>query len=167
MFVSPSGIRVFEDANEKLKSLLSQSSSEFGSILFVFNHSVRYKFTKSELGIESVSDLLFPNGYGIYSERHELNYYLYYDCVGFQAGIHRLQGTVYSYSGNYPDKHDLHLFVDRARKNIKLLYFKDNQIILEARHLEIQKYVLSKQERKDKYTPITWRRLNEILSSRV
>lgn len=166
MLVSPSGIRVFEDGNEKLKSLLSQASSEFDSIIFLFNHSVRYKLMKSELGIQSVSDLLFPNGYGICSERYGQSYYLYYDCVSLHAGIHRLQGTIYSYSGHYPDKKDLHVFVDRARRNMKILYFKDNQIILEARHLETQKYVLTKQERKEKYTRITWKRLNEIVSSR-
>lgn len=160
-------IRVFADANEKLKSMLSQPSSEFDSILFIFNHSLRYKLKKDELGIQSVSDLLFPNGYGICSDSYGQSCYLYYDCVGFHAGIDRLQGAVYSYSGNYPDKHDLHLFVDRSRKNIKLLYFKDNQVILESRRLETYKYALSNQERKSKYTPINWKRMNEILSSRV
>lgn len=160
-------IRVFADANEKLKSMLSQPSSEFDSILFIFNHSLRYKLKKDELGIQSVSDLLFPNGYGLCSDSYGQSCYLYYDCVGFHAGIDRLQGTVYSYSGNYPDKHDLHLFVDHSRKNIKLLYFKDNQVILESRRLETYKYALSNQERKSKYTPINWKRMNEILSSRV
>jgi len=159
-------IKVFSDANEKLKSMLSQASSEFDSIIFVFNHSLRYKFPKSELGIQSVSDLLFPHGYGINSCHPGQPCHLYYDCVSFHAGLDRLQGAVYSYSGNYPCKRDLHLFVDRSGKNIKLLYFKDNQVILESRRLETQKYVLSKQERKDKYTRISCIRLNKILSSR-
>lgn len=167
MNISPSVIYVLEDANEKLKSLFSQSSSEFDSVMFLFNHSVRYKFKKSELGIHSVADLLFPNGYGIYSDSYGQSYYLYYDCINFQAGIHSLQGVIYSYSGKYPTPHELHIFVDRSRKKIKLLYFKDNQIILELRQLETSKYAVSKQERKEKYTSITWKRLNEILSSRV
>lgn len=167
MFISSFNICVFKDANEKLKSMLSQPSSEFDSILFLFNKSVRYKFLKSELGIQSVSDLLFPNGYGIYRNGHGQSYYLYYNCVGFQAGIDRLQGTVYSYSGTYAGNHDLHIFIDRSRKNMKLLYFKDDRVILESRRLTAKKYALSKQERKAKYSLINWKRMNEILSSRV
>lgn len=160
-------IKVFASANEKLQDILSQPSSEFDSVIFVFNHSLRYKFLKSELGIQSVSDLLFPNGYGICRQGHEQSCHLYYDCVRFDVGLHRLQGTVYSYTGHYPWSGDLHLFVERTCKRIKLLYFKDKQWIVESRQLEIQKYALTRQERKEKYTPLTWKRLNEILSSRV
>lgn len=166
MITYPFSVSVFKDANEKLQSLLSQPASEFDSVIFVFNHCLRYKFVKSELGIHAVSDLLFPHGYGTFLKRSRQNYYLYYDCIGFNAGLYRLQGAVYSYTGNYVQGRDLHLFIDRSRKKIKLLYFKDNQAIVESRQLESQKYILTKQERKDKCTPITWKRLNQILSSR-
>lgn len=166
MIRSPFSVSVFKDANEKLQSLLSQPASEFDSVIFVFNRSLRYKFVKDELGIHAVSDLLFPHGYGAFQKRAQQNYYLYYDCVGFNAGLYRLQGIVYSHTGNYVQGRDLHLFIDRSRKKIKLLYFKDDQAIVESRQLESQKYILTKQERKDKYTPITWKRLNQILSSR-
>lgn len=167
MFIPSFDVKVFADANEKLQSILSQSASEFDSIIFVFNHSLRYKFLKSELGIQSVSDLLFPNGYGICRKSSEQAYHLYYDCVRFDVGLYRLQGTVYSYTGQYPQSRDLHLFVDRSRKRIKLLYFKDKQWIVETRQAETQKYALTRQERKEKYMPLTWKRLNEILSSCV
>lgn len=166
MITFPFSVSVFKDANEKLQSLLSQPSSEFDSVIFVFNHSLRYKFVKNELGIHCVSNLLFPHGYGTFHKRAKQNYYLYYDCIGFNAGLYRLQGVVYSYTGTYVQERDLHLFIDRSRKKIKLLYCKDNQVIVESRQLESQKYILTKQERKDKYTSMTWKRLNEILSSR-
>ncbi|WP_106829781.1 IS66 family insertion sequence element accessory protein TnpB [Parabacteroides pacaensis] len=166
MITFPFNVRVFEDVNEKLQSLLSQPASEFDSVIFVFNHSLRYKLTKHELGIHNVSDLLFPHGYGTFQKRTGQNYYLYYNCVGFNAGLYRLQEIVHSYSSTYVQGRDLHLFIERSRKKMKLLYFKDNQVIVELRQLKSQKYILTKQERKDKYTSITWKRLNEILSSR-
>lgn len=167
MYQASFGIKVFSSANEKLQSILSQSSTEFDSVIFVFNHCLRYKFLKSELGVHSVSDLLFPNGYGICRNGYEQAYHLYYDCVRFHVGLPRLQGVVYSYTGHYPQPRDLHLFVEKSRKRIKLLYFKDKQWIVESRQLETQKYALTRQERKEKYTGLTWKRLNEILSSRV
>lgn len=155
-------ILYFPDDNSKLKSLLAERNF-FDSVLFIFEGSRRYRFSACSLGICDVSDLLAPLGTGLFRCSPLWKYYLYPCCTNFNRGIAGLCGEVLSKSGSYVAPDSCHIFVDRSRRQLKILYQRQGEYIVEHRLLDSGLYQLEKAERSCQCLLISWTRLNKLL----
>lgn len=153
----------FSDESSKLKALLSECNT-FDSVLFIFNGSRRYKLSASSLGLSGVSDLLIPLGSGLFRSSPFWKYYLYPCCSNFNRDISGLCGEVVSKSGLYVEPESCHIFVDRSRRQLKILYQRGEEYIVEHRALNAGLYQLEKSEVCCSFLPISWPRLNKLLT---
>ena len=156
-------VLVFENESAKLRALLSESN-HFDSILFLFDGSRRYKVSASSLGIDRPSDLLLPLGLGLFRSSPFWHYYLYPRCSNFNKGIDGLCGEVIKHTGDDLQEESCHIFVDRSLRQLHLLYRHQGEYRLESRRLSEGIYCLHKDERHKDIVPISWDRLNELLT---
>ena len=156
-------VLLFPDESSKLKSLLSESNP-FDSLLFIFSGSRRYKLSASSLGVQSPCDLLLPLGSGLFRSSPFWKYYFYPCCRNFNNEIHGLCGEVLSQSGSYMEAQSCHIFVDRSRRQLKILYRRGEEYIVEHRALSTGVYQLKKSETCCSYLSISWDRVNKLLT---
>ncbi|MCS2613304.1 IS66 family insertion sequence element accessory protein TnpB [Bacteroides fragilis] len=57
-----------------------------------------------------------------------------------------------------------HIFPDRSRSRLHILYRCDDEYRLECRRLNRGSFLLKKEERKKDFLQISWNRLNELLT---
>lgn len=153
----------FESESEKLRGLLSESN-HFDSVLFIFDGGRRYKVPASSLGIRSPEDLLLPLGLGLFRSSPFWSYYLYPCCSNFNKGIDGLCGEVLRYTGSPLHEESCHVFVERSRRQLSLLYRTGGEYHLESRRLSTGLYRLHREEVSAGFLPIPWSRLNELLT---
>lgn len=156
-------VLVFNNESEKLRSLLSESN-HFDSVLFIFDGGRRYKVPVSSLGIRSAGDLLLPLGLGLFRSSPFWHYYLYPCCSNFNKGIDGLCGEVLRYTGFPLQEESCHVFVERSRRQLSLLYRTGSEYHLESRRLNTGLYRLHREEVSSGFLPIPWSRLNELLT---
>lgn len=156
-------VLVFPSESDKLKSLLSERN-HFDSVLFIFDGSRRYKLSCSTLGITRVQDLLSPLGGGLFRNSPFWLYYLYPCCSHFSSSIDGLCGEVIRKSGFPLQPESCHIFVDRSLCQLKILYTSDGEYIVEQRRLSSGIYQLTNSERASEFIPVSWSRLNELLT---
>lgn len=156
-------ILVFDNESDNLRSLFSEPNP-FDSVLFIFDGGRRYRVSAPSLGITSPQDLLLPLGLGLFRSSPFWSYYLYPRCSNFNKGIDGLCGDVVRLSGSGLQEHSCHVFLDRSRRRMHILYRCDDEYRLECRHLAHGSYLLKKEERKSDFLPISWTRLNELLT---
>lgn len=153
----------FSTESEKLRSLLGESN-HFDSVLFIFDGGRRYKVPASSLGITCPQDLLLPLGLGLFRNSPLWNYYLYPCCSNFHKGIDGLCGEVVKHTGSYLQEASCHIFVDRSLRQLHLLYLHQGEYRLETRRLSHGIYHLFKEERHKDMVPISWSRMNKLLT---
>lgn len=156
-------VLVFENESVKLRALLSESN-HFDSVLFIFDGGRRYKVSCSSLGITRPADLLLPLGLGLFRSSPFWRYYLYPRCSNFNKGIDGLCGEVISHTGAGVRDESCHVFIDRSLRQLRLLYRQGDEYRLESRRLSTGIYSLRKEERHKDVVPISWARLNELLT---
>lgn len=122
----------FENESDKLRSLLNERNY-FDSILFIFDGGRRYKISSSSLGISSPQELLVPLGLGLFRSSPFWHYYLYPRCSNFNKGIDGLCGEVIRLSGFPLQEQSCHVFLDRSRRNVRILYLSHGELRLECR----------------------------------
>lgn len=152
----------FFDSNEKLLSLMSESNN-FDSVIFCFDYR-RYKFTKSELGIIHPSDLLLRNQ-GLLSLLNPVwSYHLYFLDERHTYSIDSLCGKILRYQGSYPGEDECHVFIDRHKHHLTLLYMLCGE--LTAIHRQIRDGVLciKRKEIPEGYRRSSWAEINRLLS---
>ena len=155
-------VLVFYNESDKLRSLLSEPN-HFDSILFIFDGGRRYKVPVSSLGISSTEDLLLPLGLGLFLSTPFWRYYLYPCYSNLNKGIDGLCGEVLRYTGSPLQEEICHVFVERSRCQLSLLYRTGNEYHLESRCLSTGLYRLRREEVSAGFLPIPWSRLNELL----
>ena len=153
----------FENESDKLRSLFSEPN-HFDSILFIFDGGRRYKLSASSLGISSPQELLVPLGLGLFRSSPFWRYYLYPRCLNFHKGIDGLCGEIIRQSGFSLQEQSCHVFLDRSRHNLRILYLSNGELRLECRRLSHGSYLLEKGERGKGFVPISWNRLNRLLT---
>ena len=156
-------ILVFPDESSKLKALFNEATG-LDSVLFIFNGSRRYRFSASSLGLECVSDLLLPLGSGLFRSSPFWAYYVYPRCSNFNRGLSGLCGEILSKSGLYLAPNTCHVFINRSRRGLKILYQRQGEYIVEHRQLSSGLYQLEKSERGCTCLSISWTRLNQLLT---
>lgn len=130
----------FPSASENLKSLLNEGN-HFDSLLFIFDGGRRYKVPASSLGISRPSDLLSPLGSGLFRSSSCWEYYLYPCCSNFNRSVDGLCGEV---------------FLKRSRRQLKTLYLRQGECIVEQRRLLAGSYSLKRSESSCSFLPISW-----------
>lgn len=153
----------FENDSDKLRSLFCEPN-HFDSILFIFDGGRRYKVLASCLGITSAQELLVPLGLGLFRSSPFWCYYLYPCCSNFHKGIDGLCGEVIRLTGSALQEQSCHIFLDRSRHSLRILYLTAGECRLESRRLLHGSYLLEKKERKKDVIPISWNRLNRLLT---
>ena len=152
----------FSSESDKLRTLFSESN-HFDSVLFIFDGGRRYKVSSSSLGIHSPQDLLLPLGLGLFRSSPFWSYYLYPQGCNFHKGIDGLCGEVIRHTGSCVSEQSCHIFPDRSRSRLHILYRCDDEYRLECRRLN-RGFLLKKEERKKDFLQISWNRLNELLT---
>ena len=153
----------FSSESDKLRTLFSESN-HFDSVLFIFDGGRRYKVSSSSLGIHSPQDLLLPLGLGLFRSSPFWSYYLYPQGCNFHKGIDDLCGEVIRHTGSCVSEQSCHIFPDRSRSRLHILYRCDDEYRLECRRLNRGSFLLKKEERKKDFLQISWNRLNELLT---
>lgn len=153
----------FSSESDKLRTLFSESN-HFDSVLFIFDGGRRYKVSSSSLGIHSPQDLLLPLGLGLFRSSPFWSYYLYPQGCNFHKGIDGLCGEVIRHTGSCVSEQSCHIFPDRSRSRLHILYRCDDEYRLECRRLNRGSFLLKKEERKKDFLQISWNRLNELLT---
>ena len=156
-------VLVFSSESDKLRSLFSESN-HFDSVLFIFDGGRRYKVSASSLGIHSPQDLLLPLGLGLFRSSPFWSYYLYPQGCNFHKGIDGLGGEVIRHTSSCVSEQSCHIFLDRSRSRLHILYRCDDEYRLECRRLNRGSFLLKKDERKRDFLQISWNRLNELLT---
>lgn len=156
-------VLAFEDESTKLRALLSETN-HFDSVLFIFDGSRRYKVSASSLGIHRPADLLLPLGLGLFRSSPFWHYYLHPCCPNFNKGIDGLCGEVIKHTGADLQDESCHIFLDRSLRQLCLLYRHQDEYHLDTRRLSTGIYRLQKEERHKDIVPISWSRLNELLT---
>ena len=150
----------FSSESDKLRTLFSESN-HFDSVLFIFDGGRRYKVSSSSLGIHSPQDLLLPLGLGLFRSSPFWSYYLYPQGCNFHKGIDGLCGEVIRHTGSCVSEQSCHIFPDRSRSRLHILYRCDDEYRLECRRLNRGSFLLKKEERKKDFLQISWNRLND------
>ena len=136
----------FSSESDKLRTLFSESN-RFDSVLFIFDGGRRYKVSSSSLGIHSPQDLLLPLGLGLFRSSPFWSYYLYPQGCNFHKGIRSFViRTGFS-------EQSCHIFPDRSRSRLHILYRCDDEYRLECRRLN-SSFLLKKEERKKDFLQI-------------
>lgn len=156
-------VLVFENESAKLRSLMCEPN-HFDSVLFIFDGGRRYKVLASSLGIRSPQDLLLPLGLGVFRSSPFWHYYLYPCCSNFHKGIDGLCGEVLRHTGSPLEEESCHVFVERSRRQLALLYRTGSEYHLESRRLSTGLYRLHREEVSAGFLSIPWSRLNELLT---
>ena len=117
----------FSSESDKLRTLFSESN-HFDSVLFIFDGGRRYKVSSSSLGIHSPQDLLLPLGLGLFRSSPFWSYYLYPQGCNFHKGIDGLCGEVIRHTGSCVSEQSCHIFPDRSRSRLHILYRCDDEI---------------------------------------
>lgn len=151
----------FENESDKLRNLFSESN-HFDSILFIFDGCRRYEVSASCLGITSPQEFLLPLGLDLFRSSPFWSYYLYPRCLNFHKGIDGFCGDIIRLSGFPLQEQSCHVFLDRSRKNLRILYLYGGELRLECRRLSQGCYLLEKGERVEEFVPISWNRLNRL-----
>ena len=152
----------FSSESDKLRTLFSESN-HFDSVLFIFDGGRRYKVSSSSLGIHSPQDLLLPLGLGLFRSSPFWSYYLYPQGCNFHKGIDGLCGEVIRHTGSCVSEQSCHIFPDRSRSRLHILYRCDDEYRLECRRLNRGSFLLKKEERKKDFLQISWNRLSCLL----
>ena len=92
------------------------------------------------------------------------SYYLYPQGCNFHKGIDGLCGEVIRHTGSCVSEQSCHIFPDRSRSRLHILYRCDDEYRLECRRLNRSSFLLKKEERKKDFLQISWNRLNELLT---
>ena len=142
-------VLVFSSESDKLRSLFSESN-HFDSVLFIFDGGRRYKVSASSLGLFRSSPFW--------------SYYLYPQGCNFHKGIDGLCGEVIRHTSSCVSEQSCHIFLDRSRSRLHILYRCDDEYRLECRRLNRGSFLLKKDERKRDFLQISWNRLNELLT---
>jgi transposase len=116
----------FSSESDKLRTLFSESN-RFDSVLFIFDGGRRYKVSSSSLGIHSPQDLLLPLGLGLFRSSPFWSYYLYPQGCNFHKGIDGLCGEVIRHTGSCVSEQSCHIFPDRSRSRLHILYRCDDE----------------------------------------
>lgn len=153
----------FPSASENLKSLLNEGN-HFDSLLFIFDGGRRYKVPASSLGISRPGDLLSPLGSGLFRSSPFWEYYLYPFCSNFNRSVDGLCGEVFLKSGQTLRPDTCHIFIHRSRRQLKILYLRQGECIVEQRRLLAGSYSLKRSESSCSFLPISWSRMNELLT---
>lgn len=156
-------VLVFNNESDKLRSLFSESNY-FDSILFIFNDGRCYKVPVSNLGISTAEDLLLPLGLGLFRSSPFWHYYLYPCCSNFNKGIDGFCGEVLRYTGSPLQEESCHVFIERSRRQLSLLYRTGGEYHLKSRRLSTGLYHLRREEVSAGFLPIPWSHLNELLT---
>jgi len=156
----------YPDKNEKLLALLSESNN-FDSVLFIFDGFRRYKFTKSDLGIRSASDLLIRNR-GILSLLNPLwSYHLYWLLNERHTySLDSLYGKVVRLRGKRPAEDECHVFIDKSKHHLILYYCLSGECISIHRQLRQGVFPLKKQDIPSGYRPSSWSEIAALLSEK-
>lgn len=153
----------YEDKNEKLLSLLSEPNN-FDSVIFVFDGCRRYKFLKEDLGIRSPSDLLIRNR-GLISLLNPLwSYHLYWLQDRHTYSLDSLCGKVLNRQGRLPLEDECHVFVDKSKHHITLLYSLSGEYTSIHRQLRQGVFRLKREGFTDGYRPSHWQEISCLLS---
>ena len=110
------------------------------------------------------SVLLLPLGLGLFRSSPFWSYYLYPQGCNFHKGIDGLCGEVIRHTGSCVSEQSCHIFPDRSRSRLHILYRCDDEYRLECRRLNRGSFLLKKEERKKDFLQISWNRLNELLT---
>ena len=152
----------YPDKNEKLLSLLSESNP-FDSVLFIFDGCRRYKFGKAELGIRSPSDLLIRN-HGVLSLLNPLwDYHLYLLSERYTYSIDSLWGKVHRLRGTPPSDKECHVFIDKSKHRMALVYSLDGELTVVHRQMRQGVFSLRKKEIPQGYKASSWDEINRLL----
>lgn len=154
---------IIEDSNEKLLDLLSERNN-FDSVLFIFDGSRRYKFSKEDLGIRCPSDLLLRNR-GILSLLNpQWDYYLYLLDERHTYSIDSLCGKVSRHYGRLPVEGECHVFVSKNKHHLTLLYKLSGEYISIQRQIRQGVFRLKKGSVGESFRPSSWAEINRLLS---
>ena len=118
----------------------------------------------SSLGIHSPQDLLLPLGLGLFRNSPFWSYYLYPQGCNFHKGIDGLCGEVIRHTGSCVSEQSCHIFPDRSRSRLHILYQVRRRIPSGMPSSESRFFPLEKEERKKDFLQISWNRLNELLT---
>jgi hypothetical protein len=149
--------------NDKLLSLLSEVN-RFDSVLFIFDGSRRYKFQKEDLGIRSASDLLTRNRGLLSLLNPGWSYYLYLLDGRYTYSIDSLCGKVLRCYGHLPFAGECHVFIDRRKHHLTLLYELSGEYISIHRQLRQGVFSIKRREISEGFRPSSWSEINRILS---
>ena len=105
-----------------------------------------------------------PLGLGLFRSSPFWSYYLYPQGCNFHKGIDGLCGEVIRHTGSCVSEQSCHIFPDRSRSRLHILYRCDDEYRLECRRLNRGSFLLKKEERKKDFLQISWNRLNELLT---
>lgn len=153
----------YPDLNAKLLALLSEVRN-FDSVLFIFDGSRRYKFHKNDLGIHSPADLLIRNQGLLSLLNPRWSYYLYFLPERHTYSIDSLCGKVLRYHGQLPSAGECHVFIDRHKHHLTLLYDHCGEYISIHRQLRRGRFLLKKEEIPTGFRPSSWSEINRLLS---
>jgi hypothetical protein len=143
--------------------MLSECNN-FDSVLFIFDGGRRYRFSKEDLGIRSVGDLLIRNR-GILSLLNPLwHYYLYWLDERHTYSIDSLCSKVLRHYGRLPCEGECHVFVSRNKHHLTLLYKLSGEYISLQRQLRQGVFPVKKETLTGGFRPSDWPEINRLLS---
>ena len=155
----------YPDKNEKLLSLLSERNN-FDSVLFIFDGFRRYKFSKEDLGIRSPCDLLVRNCGVLSLLNPSWSYYLYPLSERYTYSIDSLCGKVLRHHGCLPGNNQCHVFIDKKKHHIALLYSLSGEYISIHRQLRQGVLRIKTEEFRTGYRPSHWQEICRLLSEK-
>lgn len=155
----------FADSNSKLLGLMSESN-DFDSVIFCFSGSRRYKFTKSDLGIIHPSDLLLRNQGFLSLLNPCWCYHLYFLEERHTYSVDSLCGKVFRHLGSYPGEAECHVFIDRRKHHLTLLYTLCGEPIVVHRQFRKGVLRIKRKEIPKGYRHSSWAEINRLLSSK-
>lgn len=155
----------YADLNAKLVALLSETN-RFDSVIFIFDGFRRYKFLKADLGIRSACDLLIANR-GVLSLLNPLwLYYLYPLCERHTYSLDSLCGKVVRHHGHLPSAGECHVFIDKSKRHLTLLYLLDGEFTSIHRRLHQGVFRIKRSEFTAGYRASHWQEICRLLSDK-
>lgn len=155
-------VLTFLSESEKLQSLFSESNN-FASVIFCFDGFRRYKIEKSYLGVSKVQDLFLFSGTPLSGLSPHWNYFLYPQSSRLNCSMDSLCGKVRSIRGEFPSANECHVFINRSRKELKILYYIQGELSVLHKKLTQGTYKLKKEELQASFFSISWSRLNQLV----
>ncbi len=157
-------VLTFPSESEKLKSLFLEPNN-FDSIIFCFDGSRRYKIRKTYLGISKAQDLFLFSGSPLSGLSPHWNYFLYTKSSRLNCSMDNLCGKVRNIRGEFPSANECHVFINRSRKELKILYYVQGELSVLHKKLRQGTYKLEKEELQASFFSISWSRLNQLALS--